>query len=287
MELAPGPADSPPAYNPVVFLEDIDFSRDDHGTPALAKIGAALAKAQAEIGHAKADSTNPHFSSRYADLASVIDACREPLAKFGIARWQAVCSRGAGNTSEVGVRTLLMCEGEFLANVVWCRIEKITPQALGSVITYLRRYALAAAVGIAQADDDAEASEGRTAPPGASQRAQRPSRPLPAAMPTPSPEITMAPIRFADPPALIPAGEAPVYQLRERQWHHVGFDVAITEKQQATIKILQKELGISQAEWVPKLETYYGKKSSTALTLKEASDCIERLESRKRVQTGA
>jgi len=52
---------------------------------SIAALAAALSKAQATMTSAKKDSTNPHFKSRYADLASIWDACREPLTKNGLA----------------------------------------------------------------------------------------------------------------------------------------------------------------------------------------------------------
>lgn len=125
-------------------------------SPALGKWAEAMAQAQSEIENAKADSENPHFGSTYADLASIIAAVRAPLAKAGIARHQALFTRNG----EVGVRTsLIHVSGEWMASTVWCPFEG-TPQKLGSVVTYLRRYSLAAAVGLAQEDDDANAAEG-------------------------------------------------------------------------------------------------------------------------------
>jgi hypothetical protein len=280
MEIEPGP---------LVAIEDVCFS------PSLVKIGAALAAAQGEIGNAPKDSANPFFKSKYADLASVLDTCRGPLSSHGIARWQGVVSRD----KEIGVRTLLICEGEYLGNTVWCQLKEFSPQALGSVITYLRRYSLAAAVGIAQADDDAEAAQGRAGLPAegvpgvatkladqaSAAKARIKSKPAPAPEPEPT-DGPQAPIELGAPPANIPAGEAPIYVLRDRKWVHTGFAVALNEKQQARIKILQKELGIGDAEWRAKLGAYYGKGSSTDLTSAEASDCIERLERRKGVQAG-
>ena len=51
----------------------------------IIELAKALNKAQAEMKGAVADSVNPHFKSKYADLASIWDACREPLTKHGLA----------------------------------------------------------------------------------------------------------------------------------------------------------------------------------------------------------
>lgn len=144
-------------------MDDIPIESSFEQSINIGALAKALAAAQATITNPKADSANPFYDSHYADLASVIEAVREPLAANGIARVQAVLSRGP----EVGVRTALVhASGEWIAATVWCKPEKSGPQALGSVITYLRRYSLAAAVGVAQQDDDAESAEKRAPKPG-------------------------------------------------------------------------------------------------------------------------
>lgn len=126
-------------------------------SPALGQFAKAFSVAQGKMGNAAATAENPHFKSTYADLASIVDAVRGPLAEQGIARHQALMSRGP----LVGVRTALIhSSGEWVASTVWCASPG-TPQGLGSVVTYLRRYSLAAAVGIAQEDDDAESAMAR------------------------------------------------------------------------------------------------------------------------------
>jgi hypothetical protein len=139
---------------------DVDFET----SPTIGKLAEALAKAQGEMEHATKDADNPHFKSTFATLASVVAAIKGPLATHGVARHQAPMSK-AGDV--VGVRTTLMHgSGEWIAATVWCKAERPGAQALGSVITYLRRYSLAAAAGVApDDDDDGEAAEGRGQPP--------------------------------------------------------------------------------------------------------------------------
>jgi len=130
-------------------------------SPSIGKLGEALAKAQAEMEGAAKDATNPHFRSKYADLASIRDACR-PLAKFGIAFLQPTRAEGP----HVTVTTLLLhSSGEWIAEDLTLTAGQNTPQAVGSAITYGRRYGLAAMVGIAPEDDDGEAAEPRNAAP--------------------------------------------------------------------------------------------------------------------------
>lgn len=144
---------------------------------SVAKIAAALAKAQGEIQGAAKDSTNPHFSSRYADLASIVDACREPLARNEIAYLQS----SSADATLVRMTTLLIhSSGEWIeSDPLQVQAKDAAPQAVGSCLTYLRRYQLAAMVGIAPEDDDAEAAEGRPKSPPMVARQAMPRQPAP------------------------------------------------------------------------------------------------------------
>jgi hypothetical protein len=124
-------------------------------------LAAALAKAQGEIKGAVKDSSNPFFKSTYADLASVWEACRGPLAKNGLSIVQAPMPSDYGLCLET---ILIHASGQWIASVLPIKAIAETPQAHGSAITYARRYALAAIVGIAPEDDDAEAAMGRNQP---------------------------------------------------------------------------------------------------------------------------
>lgn len=127
----------------------------------------ALAKAQGEIEGAAKGKENPHFRSKYADLASVWDACRVPLSKNELSVIQQPFTRG----NLTGVRTVLgHSSGQWIACTATTTPRDQGPQALGSCLTYLRRYALAAFAGVAPEDDDGEKAEGRdrgAKPPGA------------------------------------------------------------------------------------------------------------------------
>lgn len=140
----------------------------------IGQIAAALAKAQKAIEGASKDSKNPHFNSRYADLASIAEACRVPLAGNEIAVVQNPSRPEAGL---VGMTTLLLhSSGEWLeSDPLVVQAKDAGPQAVGSCLTYLRRYQLAAMVGVAPEDDDAEAAEGRARPMQA--QAPRPQQP--------------------------------------------------------------------------------------------------------------
>lgn len=125
----------------------------------ISQLAAALALAQAEIEGASKDRENPHFRSKYADLASCWEACRKPLSKNGLSIVQLPKSEGAAVT----VTTLLLHKsGEFIGESFTVIAQDGKPQSVGSALTYARRYGLSAVVGIAPEDDDAEAAQGRT-----------------------------------------------------------------------------------------------------------------------------
>lgn len=133
----------------------IDITRWQQCSPSLGALAAALAKAQGEMEHAAKANTNPHFKSKYADLASVWEACRAPLSKNGLAILQPVKADGPNVT----VTTLLAhSSGEWISESLTMTAQQNTPQGVGSAITYGRRYGLSAMVGIAPDDDDGNAA---------------------------------------------------------------------------------------------------------------------------------
>lgn len=116
------------------------------------EIAKALAAAQAEITGAKKSGLNPHLKSKYADLEDSWEAIREPLSKNGLSIWQGVVPQDEGPA----LRTLLMHEsGQWLESIMPMVMKDASnPQVVGTVISYYRRYALKAAVGLYDTDDD-------------------------------------------------------------------------------------------------------------------------------------
>lgn len=130
------------------------------------ELAAALAKAQGDMKFAAKGNVNPHFKSKYADLASVIEAIREPLARNGLAHTQ-LSREGEGGT--VIVDTVLMhSSGQYIASSMTMRPVKNDPQGVGSALTYARRYALQGICGLASDDDDGSAASGQHTAPAAS-----------------------------------------------------------------------------------------------------------------------
>jgi hypothetical protein len=137
-------------------------------SPTVAELAKALAKAQQKIEGAAKGSLNPHFKSKYADLASVWDACHTALNEQGVAVLQPVSAAG----SVVTVTTLLLhASGEWISEALEITAAQNTAQAVGSAITYGRRYGLSAMVGVAPEDDDGEAAS----TPRREERAQGPT----------------------------------------------------------------------------------------------------------------
>lgn len=153
---------------------------------SIAALAGALAKAQLQIEPASKNATNPHFRSHYADLASIWDACRGPLNTNGLSIVQFPCDGDVGRT---GLCTMLLhSSGEWISEVVTTRSQKDDPQGLGSALTYLRRYALAAVVGVTATEDD----DGNAASTPANARAAAPA-PRPYIPPPVSPPAVNAP----------------------------------------------------------------------------------------------
>lgn len=171
----------------------------------IAALAAALAAAQGKIVGAEKDRENPHLKSKYATLAAVWDACRTPLSENGLAVLQPATTDG----NRVTVTTILTHKsGEWIAETLALTAAQTTPQAVGTAITYARRYSLSAMVGIAPDDDDdgnlASGTENGTHPQAQQNRQQFEQRKPPAAAPRKSEAPAPAP------PATAPSG-APVH----------------------------------------------------------------------------
>ncbi len=136
----------------------------------MQKISTAFVKAQKAFGPALKTSTNPHFKSKYADLAACVEAVIDALNDNGIALVQQShhCEDG------VIVETLFIHEsGEVISGGKFHVVaSKQDPQGYGSAMTYARRYSLQAACGIAPEDDDGNRS---VAPP---PTVQKPTKPV-------------------------------------------------------------------------------------------------------------
>ncbi len=118
---------------------------------------AALAKSQAEMNTAEPTSTNPFFKSKYADFSEIVKVSRPALTKNGLCVIQRVINNETGMEL---CTTLGHSSGQYIESIIKINPLKTDVQSLGSYITYLKRYAYTAIVGVvvSDEDDDGEAS---------------------------------------------------------------------------------------------------------------------------------
>ena len=122
----------------------------------MKQIATALVKAQKEFGPALKTSTNPHLKNKYANLSAVVEAVVDALNNNGIFLMQLTHESPDGAMAET---TFVHESGEMLsAGKLFFPASKHDPQGYASALTYVRRYSLMAACGIAPEDDDGHAA---------------------------------------------------------------------------------------------------------------------------------
>ena len=159
---------------------------------SINELADALCKAQAEMRTAPMSGTNPHLRNRYATLNDIIDTARRPLADNGLSYVQMPCNPEAIDIPFIGLTTRIMHQsGQWVETTVYFPMDGgankavSAVQAAGSVLTYMRRYALGAALGIvADEDADGNAALAKTqarpaAQPAANSKAAADTGPLP------------------------------------------------------------------------------------------------------------
>lgn len=127
----------------------------ENQSPSIGNLVLALSKAQGKFEGAAKSSDNPFFKSKYADLYECIEAAKPSLAENELAVIQTT------DTDEKGIwviTTLGHSSGEWIKGRLLMKPKKDDDQGTGSSITYGRRYTFAAIVGLAQKDDDGNAS---------------------------------------------------------------------------------------------------------------------------------
>jgi len=133
------------------------ISIDDWKSNEIDKLAGSLAKAQSEMGGVSKGKINPFYKSSYADINSCIEACMPALNKHGlsISQGNRFC-----NTSGYYITTTLLHEsGQWLRSEIRMPLtNKKDAQEIGSACTYGRRYGLTSMVGLAQVDDDGNAT---------------------------------------------------------------------------------------------------------------------------------
>lgn len=126
------------------------------------EIAAALSKAQGAMKPAVFNKSNPHFKSKFADLNSCMDACKQPLADNGLCVMQLP---EQVNGKDILVTMLAHSSGQWISSEYPLLAARMDSQGFGSAMTYAKRYSLCAMLGIvADEDDDGEATMDRTPP---------------------------------------------------------------------------------------------------------------------------
>ena len=122
----------------------------------IADIATSLAKAQSAVKVAQKNKRNPHLKNEYSDIAAIWAACRQALNSNGISVVQQVT---AAEGQKVAVTTLLMhSSGQWIElGPLEVPVQKFDAQGVGSAISYGKRYALSAAVGVVSGDEDDDA----------------------------------------------------------------------------------------------------------------------------------
>lgn len=121
----------------------------------IKEIAPALAAAQLKIGLAKKTSSNPHYKSKYADLAEIWETCHGALNEQGICIVQAPEVKEESVTVETA---LIHSSGQWMSCDIIIPLGKPDAHGIGSAITYGRRYGLASLVGVCPEDDDGNAA---------------------------------------------------------------------------------------------------------------------------------
>lgn len=135
---------------------------------SIKNISEAVRKFQGAVGAVGKTAVNPFFKSKYAPLEAIIEHTQEHLVREGLSYSQFPDGEG--------LTTILMHNsGEWMKATMKLHMGS-KPQDQGSALTYARRYALSAVLGLATEDDDdanaASAPKSAVAPKTAPQRAE-------------------------------------------------------------------------------------------------------------------
>ncbi len=142
-------------------------------SPEIKELAKALLNVQRKIQPVSKDAVNPFTKSKYATLNSVMAASREALLENGI--WLCQYPVPVETQGCIGLATKLthVESGQWQSSLAVIPLPKADPQGMGSALTYARRYALTAMLGMVTEDDDGEAASGRK---GSASRQQNPRR---------------------------------------------------------------------------------------------------------------
>lgn len=129
----------------------------EHRSFELNELLSALAKAQGEFETAGLTNSNPFFKSKYADLAEIVRASRPALSKHGLSVIQYLDINQ--ENKQLLISVLGHTSGQWISSQMVLNPSKNDVQALGSCITYCRRYSYAALVGVVVCDEDDDGNQ--------------------------------------------------------------------------------------------------------------------------------
>lgn len=208
-------------------------------SPDIAALLEALSAFQGAVTAPKKTSTNPHFKSKYADLAEVIETIKAPLAANGLSVFQAPVGAVEGGAIRI-VTQVSHKSGQWIRTTFSMPVGQTNAQAVGTALSYARRYSLSAALGIAAEDDDGnEAIKAATVP---EKRQEAPAaRPLEARsestkQPSAPPSSSATTVTTT---ATTSASDAPTQEQRDRI-RELAVALGVTNKMQ--MAALTKEL---------------------------------------------
>lgn len=125
------------------------------------ELAVALARAQGEFKPASFDKKNPHFNSKYASFTSIVESCRDSLAKHGLMFCQTITEEGEKLSLSTKV---IHSSGQWISGLTPLYVDKTTMQGLQSAVTYAKRGGLSALLGIVSDEDD-DGNEAEDNPP--------------------------------------------------------------------------------------------------------------------------
>lgn len=123
-------------------------------------LAKALAEFKSKVPKISKDAENPFYKNKYATLSKIMDVIKQPLEATGLLYIQMP-------DGEAGMTTTLyhVESGQFIQATHNMQPKAKDPQAVGSAITYARRYALVSMLGLdVDADDDGNAGSGNNKP---------------------------------------------------------------------------------------------------------------------------
>ena len=183
---------------------------------------ASLAKAQGDMCNAVFNRVNTFHKNKYADLGAIRNAVIPSLSKYGVALSQIIEQR----EDRLFVITLLMKGGDQIRSEcpIYIKGPQVTPHELGSALTYVRRYAMAAIAGVAADDDD----DGNLAQE--------------VVVPIPQAKQNLSRTKFIAQPSTRPAKQLPVTKIIDIEYGDPLADGTLIPNWQAFVELLSAEI---------------------------------------------